>query len=236
MYIKFTKMKNQFNLKSFKTPLSIGVACLGLLISFSACNKSNNTAPEQPHANIVVINASEAAGSQDIYINGFKIGASSLSFGQIIGYTPVDAGVNLVEFRAPGTVSVISSSAVTTTINNYYSVFLGDNNASVALQDDKTAPQATKARIRFVNLSGFLTSNGDFGPTGGIKTAANIAPKTATFYYEIDPAITSISTYASGSTTAIINTPVALAAGRVYIFLTTGTTSSTFQGKLLTEL
>lgn len=95
-------------------------------------------------------------------------------------------------------------------------------------------PQAGKARIRFINLSSALATSVDFGATGVAKLVSSLAYKSASVYYDVDPA-TAFSLYAAGSSTAIISLPPTIEAGHIYTIYVSGATTGTVTSHLVTE-
>jgi hypothetical protein len=102
------------------------------------------------------------------------------------------------------------------------------------VQDDRTAPQSGKARVRFINLSSTVSSNVDFAANGGTKLVSNLAYKAASTYYDVDPS-TAFSLYASGSATALLSMPSSLQAGHIYAIYVSGATGATVTSHTIME-
>lgn len=229
-------MKINFSFKNFKTLVGISLLLCFLTLAFTACNKKSDDATEISYSNIAGVNATENAMT-DFYINSSLTNTTPVGPGQAVGYFSVLPTANVADFRTTSTSSIISSTTISCNGGSFYSVVLGDGNSIVTLEDDRTLPQAGKIRIRFLNMSTYLTNAIDFGDSNtGNKVITGVANKVATGYFEIDPSITSMAVYNAGSTTPLFSVPVALQAGHVYIFLVTGTANNTITGKLLTQL
>lgn len=229
-------MKKHFSFGNLKA-LSLFAAYCFVAIFFSACNKNNDNSPAISYSNIAGINATENS-IVDFYISNTKTNSSGILPGQAIGYFSVLPTTNPVDFRITGTASMIGSTSVAATADNFYSVFLGDGGAVITVQDDRTTvPQTGKARIYFINMSPYLTGPVDFGATGANnKIITGISLRTPTNYLEVDPNISSISIYNAGSSTPVFSVPVSILASHIYAFYVAGTTSATLTGKLLTQL
>ncbi|WP_462232047.1 DUF4397 domain-containing protein [Mucilaginibacter sp.] len=226
-------MKKYFSFMNLKT-LGLFVGYCFLIICFSACTKTNDSSPQITYSNIAGINATES-GLFDFYINNSRAG-NGLNPGDVVGYFSVLPTTNTVTFNVASTSSYVATSNLDCTAGSFYSAFLGDGGSIVTAEDDRTAPQTGKARIRFVNMSTYLTGPIDFGATGGSKIITGIPPKSPTIYFEVDPAMTSISGYNAGTSTPLFSIPVSMQAGNVYVFYVAGTTNGTLTGKLLKQL
>ncbi len=213
--------------KVFITLFSVILLATGL----SSCKKDDNNNPTVS-AYIMATNSAEGSVGQDFLVDNNKANASTMAYTQSTTYTAVKAGDHELQFRSSGTTTVNSTTSLNAGAGNYYSVFYLDDKSTVTVQDDQTAPQSGKARVRFINLSSFVTSNVDFGVTAGNKLATALARKAVSAYYEVDAA-TAFSLYAAGSTSVLLSIPVTLQAGKIYTVYVSGSTQATLSYHLI---
>lgn len=231
-------MKNQFYLKPFKKIAAFCLTACAIVFLFAGCGKTEDPEPQQPAAGIALIQMADPLGAsnQDAYINSYKVNSVPFAYGTVLGYFAVSPGSTTIEFRNTGTSATTATTSINTVVNKTYSLIFGDNNSIVQVEDDKTLPQAGKARIRFLNLSGYLNSNVDFGGAGGNKVALNLPINTASSYYEVDPAATtSITVYPAGTSSASVTTNVSLTSGHAYFYILSGTTIGSLKGLILAQ-
>lgn len=215
-------MKTYFNLKSPKTLLSLLVL---LSIGLFGCNKSRNDEVSGT-AYVRAVNSAEASAPQDFYVDDSKQNTTAMAYTQASSYTTINAGTHNVQFRTSGTTTVNVSSGVFVNPGTYSTFYYASDNTGVAVQDDNSAPQSGKARVRFINLSSAFNNNVDFAITSGNKIVSNLAYKTASAYNEVDAA-TSFQLYAAGSSIVTLNIPTTIQAGKVYTIVISGTTTAT---------
>jgi hypothetical protein len=218
-----------------RTPKTL-IALFTLLLvvaGLSSCKKDDNN-DASAKAYIRATNTAEVSAPQDFLVDDNQASQSALAYSQSTAYVEVKAGSRQLKFRTAGTTTVNSASSINTSGGNYYSVFYLDDKTTVTYQDDQSAPQNGKARIRFINLSSAVNSNVDFGLSAGTKLATALANKVASAYYEIDAA-TSFSLYAAGSTTVLLSIPVTIQAGHIYTVYLSGATQATLSYHLLVQ-
>jgi hypothetical protein len=226
-------MKTYFNFKSHKT-LSILLATFTLLsIGLTACNKSNND-EVTGFAYVRAANSAQASAPQDFYIDDSKVNTSPLAYTQSTSYATAYAGAHTAIFKTSSTGTVNVSGSIYLSTGTYSTIYYADDNTGVATADDRTPPQSGKARVRFINLSSALNSSVDFGLSAGSKIITNLAYKTASAYSEVDAA-TSFSLYATGSSTATLNIPTTIQAGKIYTIVISGTTTATLNYTVYVE-
>lgn len=201
------------------------IAALCAIVLMAACLPSCKKDNED-RAFIMAVNSAEGSVPQDFIIDNNKANINTLAYTQATAYTAVKAGNHQLQFKSSGTTTVNSTSTLSTEGANYYSAFYLDDKSTVTLKDDRTEPQAGKARVRFINLSSGITSNVDFGLAAGSKLATGLAQKVASAYYEVNAA-TAFSLYVAGSASVLLNIPVAIQAGHVYTVYISGSTEAT---------
>jgi|SRR6187402_2184748 len=219
-------MKTNFKFRIPK-PLSI-LASVSLLLTIclAACNKNNDTNQAGTSAYVMAVNSAQTSAPQDFYVDNAKLNGSAVAYTQNTDYVSTGSGAHNAQFRTAGTATVNSSFGVSFAPSSYNTVFLADDNTATVTQDDRTAPQSGKARVRFINLSSALNSNVDFGLAAGAKIVSGLAYKAVSTYYEVDAA-SSFSLYAAGSTTVALSIPTTLQAGHIYTIYTSGSTIAT---------
>jgi len=232
--ILFTKVNRLF----------LGLVVILLVSSLSACIKADggsssngdgsggSGSPEGPFLQIV--NASQPSLPQDLYFNGAKT-AFTLGFGQTTGFQSVATGTSNIALYAAGTQNVTANTGITI-IGGFNTLYYTDDNSFVATGEDRTLPQSGNARISFAQLSSQLALNNvDIYITGGNKIISSMADKTVSIYYEVPATTTSFTMTNTGSTTALLNMPVTLTAGKLYTIFIAGAPSKPLNYLLLTQ-
>jgi hypothetical protein len=217
-------MKTKMNSRTPKALSLSFIALVLLAIGFTSCNKNHDSVVLTSY--VMATNASEASTPQDFFVDNQTINGSALAYTQSTNYAAVNSGDRQIQFRTAGSSTVNSSATLSAATNKYYSVFYTDGKAIATYEDDTTAPQSGKARVRFINLSASAGSSVDFGLSGGAKIVSGLAYKAASAYNEV-AAATSFSLYANGSTTVLLNIPVTIQAGHIYTVYISGSTAAT---------
>jgi hypothetical protein len=221
-------------LKTIKNqPLLLTLSALmALSISLSSCKKSSSSASLT--ANLMITNSAQGSTPQDFYLDNNKLNGSAMAYSQSSAFISTSAGSHQGQFKASGTGTVDATTTLSLAAGKYYSVFYTDGNSSTTAEDDRTAPQSGKSRVRFINLSSALTSNVDIAATGSANLVSGLAYKAASAYYDVDPA-TSFSLKASNTATVLLNIPSTMQAGHIYTVYFSGTTSATVASNVITE-
>jgi len=204
------------------------VVLFGSAIALSSCSKKNDATPSGS-AFIMVTNAAEGSAGQDFYLDKTKLNASAVAYTQSSAYFTSTAGDHSAQFVTSGSSTVNAQFNLSLQAGQYYSAYYtggaGGSNYFFA-QDDLSAPQSGKAKVRFIHLASVVTSSVDFGLSSGNKLATNLAYRAASAYYTVD-ANTNFSLYLAGSTTAVLTIPAAVQAGKIYTIYVSGTTQAT---------
>lgn len=198
---------------------------------FTSCSKDKSASVT---AYVKVTNSAEASVPQDFFIDNNKTSATAVAYGQSSDYVNTSAGNHQLAFKNTGTATVNSSFSASVNGNTYYDAFYVDGQTYTLVQDDRTAPQSGKARVRFINLSSAVTSTVDFGITGGSKLASAVSYKTASTYYDVAPAST-FALYTAGSASVLLNIAATLQAGHIYTIYVSGATNATVVSHVITE-
>lgn len=225
----------------FKTPKTlsfslIALAILTVVTCFTSCKINNNNVT--PPAFVMAANAAQASAPQDFYVDNNKLNGSAIAYTQSTTYFNVTADNHQCQFKNSATATVNASFSAAFVPGGYYTAFYTDNNNTAAVyQDDRTMPQSSDARVRFINLSTYLNSSVDFSSNASGKATKiinSLAYQAASDYAEVAAAST-FSLYAAGSSTVLLNIPVALQAGHIYTIFISGTTSATVTYTLVAE-
>ncbi len=222
-------MKNSVKNKRLLFTLSAATA---LLVSFSSCKKSDSSASLS--ANLMITNAAQTSTPQDFYLDNSKANSSAIAYSQSSAFISTKEGGHLGQFKASGSGTVDATTNLSLGAGKYYDVFYADDNSATAAEDDRTAPQSGKSRVRFINLSSALKSNIDVAATGSANLVSGLTYKAASAYYDIDPA-TSFSLKVSSSSTVLLSIPASTQAGHIYTVYFSGATSATLAANVITE-
>lgn len=238
MSVKNQYMKNNHIMKTISNskklrPLSL-LAFSFILVSLALTSCMKDGGSTSLSTFVQVTNSAEGSVPQDFYLDSAKVSTSAVAYGSSSAYLKTTPGNHLAKFKNSGTANANASLSLSLEAGQYYSVFYADGNASASFQDDRTAPQAGKAKVRFINLSSALSSTVDFAAAGGAKLVSNLAYKTASAYYDIDAA-TAFSLYLSGSSSVLVSIPATLQAGHIYTIYVSGATSTTITSHVVTE-
>lgn len=226
-------MKTYFKFQNNKTLSILLTAVVLLSIGFTGCNKKDDTV-DPGFTHIRAANSAQASAPQDFYVDESKVNTSALAYTQITPYATAYAGTHAAIFKTSSTGSVNVSGNIYLSPDSYNTIYYADDNTGVATNDDQTAPQSGKARVRFMNLSTALNSSVDFGISAGNKIVTNLAYKTASAYNEVNAA-TSFTLYVAGSSTVTLNIPTTIQAGKIYTVVISGTTTATLNYTVYAE-
>ena len=226
-------MKTASKSKNFR-PLSLSIVAFILLaLALSSCSKKND-ANENMSAYVKVTNSAEGSAAQDFYLDDKKLTASAVTYGSSSDFLTASTGNHQGKFEDSGTTNVNTSFALSLQTGKYYSVFYVDGKSYGSFENDRTAPQSGKIRVRFINLCSALNTAADFGITTGSKIASNLAYKAASAYYDIDAAA-ALSLYATGSSSALLSVPGTFEAGHIYTIYISGTTTASITAHVVAE-
>jgi hypothetical protein len=216
----------------FNKSAKVFITLCAIALTFAGITSCKKNKDAELRTFIMATNSAEGSAPQDFVIDNNKANINALAYTQATAYVGVKAGDNKLQFVSSGTTTVNSEAALATQPGNYYSAFYLDDKSTVTLKDDHTDPQAGKARVRFINLSSVITTNVDVGLAAGTKLATGLARKVASVYYEVNaPAVFSL--YTAGSTSVLLNIPVAVQAGHVYTVYISGSSEATLASNLM---
>ena len=228
-YINFFSKKTMKTSITHLSKLSLFAAVLGFTTLFSSCSDDDDVDTGRS-VNVKVVNASEGAGAQDFFIEGAKV--TSVAEGEASNYVTVtQSGDDRdVQFRKSGSAEVYASKELDLKENRNYTFFLTGTGNSAAVrttEDDLTAPNSGKAKVRFLHLSSAAPENVDIYTGINTKIAAGIKRNDeVSSFIQIDPAA-GIGVLPAGSSGAGVINTIALGpiqAGKIYTILIYGST------------
>jgi len=206
----------------------VPVLIIAIAATFSSCKKKDNTSPAT--ANLMFVNAC-AAGATTVNLDGKVsgttiVGASNIGFLKNSGYKSVAAGTSDISFFVTG-LNQLTHASESMVAGSYYSVFAGGSITQPVLvfsADDRTAPATGMAKVRFVNLCPDNLTTSCY--IGTVKVDSNVAYQTVTPFIQVAAGTIKVGMFDQTTLTnsAIINSQV-LAAGTIYTFIFTGTST-----------
>lgn len=207
--------------KSFVTSL-VAVMALGVLVI--GCGGEDDPIISEQNARIRVIHASHDGPAVDVAVDGAKV-ISDLAFGKSSGFAEVAAGLRQITVTTGNTTLI--DKTVTLVPGQDYSVYALNEAKALesVVSNDSRAPNAAKAKVRFVHASpdapavDIRLNSGD-----GPKVFSNIAFKKVTDYLEVDAGSYNFVVTAAGKTDAVVTyDPATLEEGQVYTVMAIGT-------------
>lgn len=208
----------------FNKSLLLGLFCLPLV--FTACSDDDDVDVGES-SQIKIVNASEASTPQDFYLNDRKVNSSAIAYEGSEGYISTKSGNDQdAEFRTSG--SVTADTEVDLDGNKNYTFFLhgeGTSSAILTSEDDLTAPEEGKAKIRFVHLSSAADQNLDISLLG-TKLVSGLSFKNTTSFMSIEDGLHVFQVFSAGTTEDPIELNLAsLTEGKIYTVVISGSSN-----------
>lgn len=144
-------MKNFTLLKRSASQLFI---LLIVVTAMVACKKTDTT--ETPVTNLRVVNSSPTAATYNVYLSGTPLSSVALPFAGASTYKAGSPGTYTIKFTTASSTESLFSKDLTLAQNKYSSFYLINKPGQLdglLTTDDVSTPDATKAYIRFINLS-----------------------------------------------------------------------------------
>lgn len=144
-------MKNFTLLKKSSPKLLL---LLTMAVSIVACKKTDTT--ETPVTNLRVVNSSPTAATYNVYLSGTQLNSVALPFAGASVYKAGSPGTYTLKFTTASNTESLLSKDLTLAQNKYSSFYLINKPGQLdglLTTDDVSTPDATKAYIRFINLS-----------------------------------------------------------------------------------
>ncbi|MGM9479044.1 DUF4397 domain-containing protein [Pedobacter sp. GSP4] len=215
------------NLKNFSITTKIIFSLLAITLTITACKKDFNNDPIEA-AGIGFVHASPGTAALDFILDNQKI--NSFTYTKDLGYYAAYPGTRLIGVAKKDTLKYLTTATATLNSGSFYSVFVVDTLKStklLVLQDDLKAPDADKAKVRFVNLSpGTATyelaiagTEAPLFPAKAFKeftTFSNIAPNDS-YTFQLK----------QGSTVKVSLPAVKIEKGKIYTIWAKGLSSKT---------
>lgn len=136
-----------------KTTTKLVLSLLAISAIFTACKKDWNNDPIEA-AGIGYVHASPGTGALDYILDNQKIG--SFTYTNDRGYYAAYPGTRIIGVAKKDSTKYLTNGTGTLKQGGFYSVFVVDTLKSTKLllvEDDLTAPETDKAKVRFINLS-----------------------------------------------------------------------------------
>ncbi|WP_133576910.1 DUF4397 domain-containing protein [Pedobacter metabolipauper] len=211
---------------------------LGMLVLLSSCLKEPDPVPTG-EARVKFVNASLTSGPQDFYVNGALKSTTSLPYSASSGYVTITSGNNefaVTDAGVTSTANAISSYGID--ISSNLTLFYFNNatsgHSAGLIPDDMTAPDAGKAKVRFVHLNNFLgTTNLSASISGGAQLFTGLGFAVVSPYYSVDPG-TKFTLAAAGVTNAPeVNSGIV--AGKIYTIWVDGAAATELTGHTIIQ-
>ncbi|GAA4922248.1 DUF4397 domain-containing protein [Mucilaginibacter defluvii] len=217
----------------------LSLSCVILAaVSFTSCDKNDDENVDTDSASVRITNAVEGSLSQEVYVGGTKLNTSAVAYGETSNYIQTASGDNkTVQFRNVGSSSANVSFNVDLDDDKYYSLYYAGNadaKTYVVAEDDRKAPTAGKAKVRFIHLASAVQSNVDLGVSATSKLFTDVAYKAVTTYKEVD-ANTKMYLYAAGQANAVLDLDTKVQAGKIYTIYVSGSTALTLRYRVIAE-
>lgn len=134
----------------------IAIAICASALLFTACKKNNGNDVQIESTKIGFVHASPGTGSLDVIVNNQR--ALNFSYTKDLGYYNAYPGTTLLGVTKKDSLKYLNGYTTSQNLKSgsYYSVFVVDTLKSTKLlvvEDDLSAPEADKAKVRFINLS-----------------------------------------------------------------------------------
>lgn len=165
------------------------LAVLGIVISFSSCQKDDSNNYPEEGAAVTFTNASPTANSIDLYIGGQKINSTDFLYGQKIGYITTRPGSYNATVTASGNSKTLYAGNFTLINQAFHSLYIvskGDSISYLNVKDEFTTPPTGKAMVRFINLASDAPSY-NLEITADTAAFTNKTYKTYTAFKAITP-------------------------------------------------
>ncbi len=191
-------------------------------------DESSTTFPANPYARIKTIQAIPDVALMDLLVDG-TAQFSNVPYQGASGYLSLASGSRNFKVQAtnvPGSY-LGNSDTILLGGRDYSVVNIGSNGVvqSIALTDANFTPTSGKARVRFVNAS--LAAIPVDVLVNFVSETTNVAPNSASAYFELDASTYAFTFTASGSSTALLSLPSqTLTAGLRYSIYIVGTAAN----------
>ncbi len=131
------------------------LAFAAIAVAFSACKKDSHYEPIEA-SGIGFVHASPGAGPLDLIVDNGKINTKDFNYADDLGYFAAYPGTHLLGVTQKDNQKYVATLTASFKPGSFYSVFVTDTlkrTKLFAVEDDLKAPDADKAKVRFINLS-----------------------------------------------------------------------------------
>lgn len=216
------------NTNTFKKLAMLASLFLGIAVLATSC--SDDDVDPGNSVNVKVVNASEGAGSQDVYLGGSKV--TTVNENNASNYIVVAGSGDdrKLEFKKAGATEVYASDDFDLDNNKSYTFFLTGTGSSVGIkasEDDTSTPPSGQAKVRFIHLSSKAPQSVDVYTLPNTKIASNVKMNDLTNYINVNPGL-GIGVLPAGSTSMseiMALNDVTFQSGNSYTVVISGTTA-----------
>lgn len=218
-------MKRQYLIKSVFTAMTT----LLLMSLFSSCKK--NEVNESETTYLKVVNASPGSEAQSFLLAGKALISDGLNFTDASNYIQTFTGTRLVaEFRNGSAGATYATGELWLYENEHFTVFLAGGGSSTRVKlfnDDMSAPDNGKARVRFIHLSNDAPSDVRIEYPDGDDLVTNLSRDTQSGYKNVDPGTLSFKVTGTALGKLVGDYEVSgLQAGKIYTVYLAGTSDA----------
>jgi hypothetical protein len=215
---------------SFKKNMIIGLALSLVTTLFFSCEK--NDIDESGSFNIKLVNASPGSAAQSFTLANQVLVSGGLKFTDASNYINTPSGKRLVaEFKNEGTNNATATGELYTIDGVNFTVYLAGEGSSARVksyEDDLSAPNNGKVKIKFIHLSDAAPSDLYIKNGAGDDLVTNISRNIQSGYKYVDPGTLTVKLYGTASRNNIGNFTVTdLQAGKIYTLYLTGSSDAT---------
>ncbi|WP_025143175.1 DUF4397 domain-containing protein [Pedobacter jeongneungensis] len=212
--------------------LFISLSAIGL----TSCKKNDAGEVAKGQAKVKMVNASLADVHQDVYLDNEKLTTVALAFGETSEYLKVPSGSRSVSYT--GTNNTTTDTSLNFTPSITYTTFLVTNKKGeleiVSYEDNLSNTDATKAKIKLINLTPNFTTGINVMVQAGTQFVNGLLFKEASNYFTVDAGLNlKYNVVGSGSIKTI--EAASLEGGKIYTIWFSGTTAATLDAHIITD-
>lgn len=193
---------------------------------FSSCTKDDDMKAEGT-AEVMVVNAAEGSGSQDLYLDNSKITADAVAYSEHSSYISTKSGSRKADFKASGSTEVTSSAQADLKPGKHYTIILkggASSKETIVTEDNLDNPPAGKAKVRCIHLSP-LAPSVDIAVKNGASLFSSLGYGSVSQFTTVDAGVQNLHISLTGNTALGIDVPVTFEAGRIYTIWASGTSA-----------
>lgn len=223
-------VKHQRKIKT----LFCSVSFVLTLALFSSCTKDDGINTEGT-VEVMVVNAAEGSGSQDLYLDNSKITADAVAYSEHSGYISTKSGSRKADFKASGSTEVTSSAKADLKPGKHYTIILKGSASSketIVTEDNLDNPPAGKAKVRCIHLSSIAPSV-DVAVKNGAALFSSLGYGSVSQFTTVDAGVQNLRISLTGNTALGVDVPVTFEAGKIYTIWASGT--STLNAQVITN-